>query len=212
MLASSWLLSETSRTLHCSFPGSEIEVKRGDQAIIVGCREIKSALLQIHGWCELIKCPECANGKNKRTLWGSKCVFLHTLFNVGAPESCLIFSSDLTLDSQSDWPENYKWKIENYVYTSVSVCVSVCKCIYKEIIMLPPFPNSEESDSKAMYSQGRALGMKVQRQFIWTKKKQGGRRTGIVYPEIIVILKNKVNQTYHIWGFFLYRKLFMLDY
>lgn len=36
MLASSWLLPETSRMLYCSFPGSERKGRRGNQAIIVG--------------------------------------------------------------------------------------------------------------------------------------------------------------------------------
>lgn len=33
------------------------KLKEATRPLLFGCREIKSALLQIHGWCELIKCP-----------------------------------------------------------------------------------------------------------------------------------------------------------
>lgn len=61
-------------------------VREATRLLLLGHREIKSALLQVHSWCELIKClVQMAKIKEL-----SKSLFLCVLFNRGFPESCLI--------------------------------------------------------------------------------------------------------------------------
>ena len=157
MLASSWLLPETSRTPHCSFPGSGREGMRGNWAIIVGPQRNKislSASPQLV-WTDKVS---GANGKHKRTLWCSKYLLLCVLLSWGFPESCLIFSSDTRSEWKTKWAEKLQAENTNYVYKCVHVTLDMNRRKFTTL-------SSDGNRVKVYCLQAWGLGRKMQRQF-----------------------------------------------